>query len=159
MGTRTRLWQVGISGVDLGEHPQHLQNWLDKGFHGDLNYMAAHGAKRGRPDLLEAYAQRVISVRMDYLVDKPKARSIPEHPHQGVIARYALGRDYHKTLRKRLQKFGEKIISEVGDMSYRPFVDSAPILERAVARTSRFRLDWQKHDAHQSPSRFIFLFR
>jgi epoxyqueuosine reductase len=95
--------------------------------------MAAHGAKRGRPDLLEAYAQRVISVRMDYLVDKPKARSIPENPHQGVIARYALGRDYHKTLRKRLQKFGEKIISEVGDMNYRPFVDSAPILERAVA--------------------------
>jgi epoxyqueuosine reductase len=70
---------------------------------------------------------------MDYLVDKPKARSIPEHPQQGVIARYALGRDYHKTLRKRLQKFGEKIISEVGDMNYRPFVDSAPILERAVA--------------------------
>ena len=132
-GLELGFQQVGISGVDLGEHPQHLQNWLDKGFHGDLNYMAAHGAKRGRPDLLEAYAQRVISVRMDYLVDKPKARSIPENPHQGVIARYALGRDYHKTLRKRLQKFGEKIISKVGDMSYRPFVDSAPILERAVA--------------------------
>lgn len=132
-GLELGFQQVGISGVDLGEHPQNLQNWLDKGFHGDLGYMAAHGAKRGKPDLLEAYAQRVISVRMDYLVEKPKPRSIPDHPQQGIIARYALGRDYHKTLRKRLQKFGEKIISEVGDMNYRPFVDSAPILERAVA--------------------------
>lgn len=132
-GLELGFGQVGISGIDLGEHPQHLQNWLDKGFHGDLSYMAAHGVKRGRPDLLEVYAQRVISVRMDYLVDKPKPRAIPEHPNQGVIARYALGRDYHKTLRKRLQKFGEKIINEVGDMNYRPFVDSAPILERAVA--------------------------
>ena len=108
-GLELGFQQVGISGVDLGEHPQHLQNWLDKGFHGDLNYMAAHGAKRGRPDLLEAYAQRVISVRMDYLVDKPKARSIPENPHQGVIARYALGRDYHKTLRRRLLMLVRKL--------------------------------------------------
>ncbi len=125
--------QVGVSGVDLGQHGQHLQDWLAKGFHGDLAYMASHGEKRWRPELLEENTQRIISVRMDYLVEKPAPRSVPHNPQQGVIARYAFGRDYHKVMRKRLQKFAEKISSEVGDIGYRAFVDSAPVLERAVA--------------------------
>ena len=125
--------QVGISGVDLGQHGQHLQNWLNKGFHGDLNYMAVHGAKRWQPELLEPNTKAIISVRMDYLTHKPAPRTVPHYPQQGVIARYALGRDYHKTLRKRLQKFAQKISQEVGHMGYRAFVDSAPVLERAIA--------------------------
>ncbi len=125
--------QVGISGIDLGQHGQHLQNWLDKGFHGDLAYMAAHGAKRWQPELLVENTQSIISVRMDYLTHKPAPRTVPHYPQQGVIARYALGRDYHKTLRKRLQKFAEKISLELGDRGYRAFVDSAPVLERAIA--------------------------
>ncbi|PTQ89498.1 tRNA epoxyqueuosine(34) reductase QueG [Agitococcus lubricus] len=125
--------QVGISGVDLGQHGQHLQNWLAKGYHADLDYMASHGAKRWQPDLLEPYTQRIISVRMDYLVDKPAPRTISSHPQQGVIARYALGRDYHKVLRKRLQKLAERIETHIQDLEYRAFVDSAPVLERAIA--------------------------
>lgn len=125
--------QVGISGIDLGQHGQHLQNWLDKGFHGDLAYMAAHGAKRWQPERLVENTQSIISVRMDYLTHKPAPRTVPHYPQQGVIARYALGRDYHKTLRKRLQKFAQKISLEVGDRGYRAFVDSAPVLERAIA--------------------------
>lgn len=140
LSAQIKLWgqelgfgQVGISGIDLKQHGQHLQNWLNKGFHGDLNYMAAHGAKRWRPELLIENTQAVISVRMDYLSHKPAPRSVPHYPQQGVISRYALGRDYHKTLRKRLQHFGEKIKKEVDNLGYRGFVDSAPVLERAIA--------------------------
>ena len=125
--------QIGISGIDLQQHGQHLQHWLHKGFHGDLHYMAAHGEKRWRPELLVENTQSIISVRMDYLHHKPAPRSVPHYPQQGVIARYAQGRDYHKTLRKRLQQFAEKIKSEVNELGYRAFVDSAPVLERAVA--------------------------
>ena len=125
--------QIGISGIDLQQHGQYLQNWLNKGFHGDLHYMAAHGEKRWRPELLVENTQSIISVRMDYLNHKPAPRSVPHYPQQGVIARYAQGRDYHKTLRKRLQQFAEKIKFEVNDIGYRAFVDSAPILERAIA--------------------------
>lgn len=132
-GLELGFQQVGISGVDLGEHGQHLQRWLAKGFHGDLAYMANHGEKRWRPELLEANTQRIISVRMDYLVEKPAPRTVAHHPQQGIIARYALGRDYHKVLRKRLQKFADKISSEVGNFGHRAFVDSAPVLERAIA--------------------------
>lgn len=132
-GEELGFQQVGISSVDLGQHGQRLQDWLAKGFHGDLGYMASHGEKRWRPELLEPGTQRIISVRMDYLVNKPAPRSIPDQPQQGVIARYALGRDYHKVMRKRLQRLAEKIISETGDMGYRAFVDSAPVLERAIA--------------------------
>ena len=125
--------QVGISGIDLGQHGEHLQAWLAKGYHGDLSYMASHGEKRWRPELLVENTQSIISVRMDYLQHKPTPRTIPDYPQQGVIARYALGRDYHKTLRKRLQKFAEKISLEIDNLGYRAFVDSAPVLERAVA--------------------------
>lgn len=132
-GRELGFQQVGISGIDLGQHGQRLQDWLARGFHGELDYMASHGAKRWRPELLEPGTQRIISVRMDYLSAKPAPRTIPHYPQQGVIARYALGRDYHKVMRKRLQKLAEKIMQASGDMGYRAFVDSAPVLERAIA--------------------------
>jgi epoxyqueuosine reductase len=126
--------QVGISGIDLGQHGKHLQAWLDKGYHGDLAYMASHGEKRWRPELLVENTQSIISVCLDYLQHKPTPRTVPNYPQQGVISRYALGRDYHKTLRKRLQKFADKIRTETDNLGYRAFVDSAPVLERAVAQ-------------------------
>jgi len=125
--------QVGISDVDLGQHEHHLNNWLEQGYHGDMHYMAAHGTKRARPDELVPGTVRVISVRMDYL---PPDASFARHlgnPATAYISRYALGRDYHKVLRKRLKQLGEKIKEELADTEFRPFVDSAPVLEHAIA--------------------------
>ena len=125
--------QVGISDIDLGQHEQFLSNWLEKGFHGDMDYMAAHGTKRARPAELVPGTLRVISVRMDYL---PPDASFARHLKNDDIAyisRYALGRDYHKVLRNRLKQLGEKITEHLSHTTYRPFVDSAPVLEHAIA--------------------------
>lgn len=125
--------QVGISDIDLGQHEQFLSNWLEKGFHGDMDYMAAHGTKRARPAELVPGTLRVISVRMDYL---PPDASFARHLKDDEIAyisRYALGRDYHKVLRNRLKQLGEKITEHLSHTTYRPFVDSAPVLEHAIA--------------------------
>ncbi|GGD76384.1 tRNA epoxyqueuosine(34) reductase QueG [Lacimicrobium alkaliphilum] len=125
--------QVGICDVDLSRHETALQRWLDKGMHGDMEYMAAHGMKRARPAELQPGTVRVISVRMDYLPpDAGFARNL-KNKLSGYISRYALGRDYHKLMRQRLKKLGQKIEQHVSDLAFRPFVDSAPVLEHAVA--------------------------
>ncbi|GGO71453.1 tRNA epoxyqueuosine(34) reductase QueG [Bowmanella pacifica] len=127
--------QVGICDVDLSRHEARLQDWLDKGMHGEMQFMAEHGMKRARPDELLPGTLRVISVRMDYLPpDAGFARNLKDR-QQAYISRYALGRDYHKLLRQRLKKLGEMIQQRITefDLSYRPFVDSAPVLEHAVA--------------------------
>ncbi|WP_088331256.1 tRNA epoxyqueuosine(34) reductase QueG [Lacimicrobium sp. SS2-24] len=125
--------QVGICDVDLSRHEAALQRWLDKGMHGDMHYMATHGMKRARPDQLQPGTVRIISVRMDYLPpDAGFARNLKDRD-SGYISRYALGRDYHKLLRQRLKKLGQRIEQEVSELAYRPFVDSAPVLEHAVA--------------------------
>lgn len=127
--------QVGICDVDLRRHEARLQDWLDKGMHGEMQFMAEHGMKRARPDELLPGTLRVISVRMDYLPpDAGFARNLKDR-QQAYISRYALGRDYHKLLRQRLKKLGEMIQQRITefDLSYRPFVDSAPVLEHAVA--------------------------
>ena len=125
--------QVGISDIDLHQHEAALQQWLDNGYHGEMNFMAAHGMKRARPDELLPGTVRVISVRMDYLPpDASFARNLKNDQH-AYISRYALGRDYHKVLRKRLKQLGQKIESALADTQYRPFVDSAPVLEHAIA--------------------------
>lgn len=132
-GTALGFQQVGISDIDLHQHEAHLQAWLDKGYHGDMAYMESHGMKRARPAELVPGTLRVISVRMNYL---PPDASFAQHlkaPHIGYISRYALGRDYHKVLRKRLKQLGEKITASLADTQYRPFVDSAPVLEHAIA--------------------------
>lgn len=124
---------VGISDIDLDQHEKYLEAWLEKGYHGDMAFMAAHGTKRSRPDELVPGTLRVISVRMDYL---PPDASFARHLSDSNIAyisRYALGRDYHKVVRKRLKKLGEKIEKELADTAFRPFVDSAPVLEHAIA--------------------------
>ena len=125
--------QVGISDIDLQQHEASLQQWLDNGYHGDMNFMAAHGMKRARPDELLPGTVRVISARMDYLPpDASFARNLKNDQH-AYISRYALGRDYHKVLRKRLKQLGQKIEAALADTQYRPFVDSAPVLEHAIA--------------------------
>ncbi|GGW83576.1 tRNA epoxyqueuosine(34) reductase QueG [Alteromonas halophila] len=125
--------QVGISDIDLSQHEAHLSDWLANNYHGDMHYMQRHGMTRARPAELVPGTLRVISVRMDYL---PPDASFARHLNDrriGYVSRYALGRDYHKVLRKRLKQLGEKISDALSDTAYRPFVDSAPVLEHAIA--------------------------
>ena len=129
--------EAGISGTELGEDEGHLKRWLEDGHHGEMEYMARHGAKRSRPAELEPGTQRVISVRMDYIPPGThNAWAVLEDPDAGYVSRYALGRDYHKLMRNRLQKLAERIHAVVGDFGYRAYVDSAPVLEKALARNA-----------------------
>ncbi|MBC3765833.1 tRNA epoxyqueuosine(34) reductase QueG [Neptunicella marina] len=124
--------QVGIADIDLSRHESHLQNWLDNGYHGDMAFMAEHGMKRARPDELVPGTLRVISVRLDYLPTEASFAKNLSNKNKGYISRYAVGRDYHKLMRNRLKKLGDKIASEL-PVEFRPFVDSAPVLEHAIA--------------------------
>jgi len=129
--------QLEIGDIDLSNHETYFLNWLDKNFHGDMDYMARHGTKRSRPAELEPGTLRVISVRMDYF--PPEAVSIRKilgNARLGYISRYALGRDYHKLIRNRLQKLASWMQSQIGDFGYRVFTDSAPILEKALAENA-----------------------
>ena len=134
-GRELGFQQVGFAGVALGEDEAHLRDWLAKGQHGAMDYMARHGDKRSRPGELVPGTLRVISVRMDYGTgDDAAAWATLDEGERAYVARYALGRDYHKVLRNRLQKLCDRIAAEVGPFGYRAFVDSAPVLERALAR-------------------------
>jgi epoxyqueuosine reductase len=125
---------VGISDIDLQDHEQHLNRWIDQGMHGQMDYMHKHGLKRTRPEKLVEGTRRVISVRIDYApADIEDAEKILEMPKLGYISRYALGRDYHKVLRAKLKKLAIKIESEIGEFGYRVFTDSAPVMEKALA--------------------------
>ncbi len=132
-GKELGFQKVGICDVDLSEHEAELQRWLDAGYHGTMDWMARHGMMRARPAELLPGTVRVISVRMNYLPPEAKFAANLSDPTQAYISRYALGRDYHKLVRKQLNKLGKKIEEEVGKFGYRPFVDSAPILERPLA--------------------------
>jgi epoxyqueuosine reductase len=126
--------QVGICDTDLAAHEPRLQDWLERKFHGAMAYMARHGLKRSRPDRLVAGTVRVIAVRMNYLSrESTPAAELISRPETALVSRYALGRDYHKVIRKRLQKLARRIEAEVGPFGYRAFVDSAPVLEKALA--------------------------
>lgn len=131
---------VGISDIDLGEHEDYLQRWLDAGYHGSMSYMANHGSKRARPAELIPGTCRVLSLRMDYLADDTQPLQVLESPEKAYISRYTLGRDYHKLIRKRLATLAKRIETEAGHGNYRAFVDSAPVLERAIAE--RAGLGW-----------------
>ena len=124
---------AGITDIDLGIHEQHLKNWLSRHFHGDMDYMASHGNKRSRPGELVPGTIRVISARMDYLPGDTQTVKILQQPEKAYISRYSLGRDYHKLIRKRLTHLGKRIEEHVGHFGYRAFVDSAPVLEKALA--------------------------
>jgi len=132
--------QVGITDVDLGEHEAYLQKWLDAGYHGSMGYMARHGSKRARPQELVPGTCRVLSLRMDYLAQDTQPLEVLASPDKAYISRYTLGRDYHKLIRKRLAQLAKRIEEQAGGGHYRAFVDSAPVLERAVAE--RAGLGW-----------------
>ncbi|WP_404374958.1 tRNA epoxyqueuosine(34) reductase QueG [Vreelandella aquamarina] len=133
-GRELGFQQVGITDIDLTNHETFLNRWLDKGYHGDMGFMAKHGTKRTRPEELEPGTQRVISVRMDYLPAEVESAKVLGQPHRAYISRYALGRDYHKLMRKRLAQLAKRIEREVGKFGFRAFVDSAPVMERALAQ-------------------------
>jgi len=137
--------QLGVSDIDLVEAESALSAWLAERFHGEMDYMARHGVKRTRPEVLVPGTIRVITVRMDYWPEQSaEPWSVLNDGEKGFISRYALGRDYHKLMRKRLAKLAKKIESEVGDMAYRVFCDSAPVMEKALAQKSG--IGWQgKH--------------
>ncbi|MGL5385999.1 MAG: tRNA epoxyqueuosine(34) reductase QueG [Enterobacterales bacterium] len=132
--------QVGICDTDLSAEEPRLQAWLDKQYHGEMEWMARHGMMRARPHELLPGTLRVISVRMNYLPAKAAFASTLQNPELGYVSRYALGRDYHKLLRQRLKKLGDQIQAYCGELNFRPFVDSAPIMERALA--SKAGIGW-----------------
>ncbi|MFK8082414.1 MAG: tRNA epoxyqueuosine(34) reductase QueG [Granulosicoccus sp.] len=128
------LTHCAITDTHLDEHEAHLLNWLDAGFHGTMDYMHKHGLRRSRPAELVPGTVRIISVRLDYYPpDTSDAWGILNDPAKAYVSRYALGRDYHKVLRNRLQKLATTITGHYGDFGYRAFVDSAPVLEKAIA--------------------------
>ena len=132
--------QLGIADTDLSEDAARLDAYLAAGYHGEMAYMASHGSMRSRPAELVPGTVRVISVRMDYLPEDTQMAQMLAQPEQAYISRYALGRDYHKLIRKRLQQLAEKITAEIGPFGYRAFVDSAPVMEKPLA--SKAGLGW-----------------
>jgi epoxyqueuosine reductase len=129
--------QVGISDTDLQAHGEHLEQWLASGYHGEMEYMQRHGHKRYQPEKLIAGTCRIISVRMDYWPDSAApAEEVLQNPDTAYVSRYALGRDYHKVLRSRLKKLSRYIETLIGPFGHRVFVDSAPVLEKAIAEKS-----------------------
>ena len=129
--------QVGVADVDLSADEARLLEWVDKGRHGEMRYMTHHGLKRSRPALLEPGTTRVICVRMDYWPGSATAAErLLADADAAYVSRYALGRDYHKVLRRRLQKLADRIEAQVGPFGYRAFTDSAPVLEKPLARNA-----------------------
>lgn len=137
-GLELGFQQVGISDFQLTPHDRWLQEWLDKHFHGEMAYMARNVEKRCDPAQLEPQTLRVITARMDYLPPQDDPINTLAQPHTAYISRYALGRDYHKLMRKRLATLVKKIESTLpeGEHFFRAFVDSAPVLEKALAEKS-----------------------
>ena len=128
--------RCGISGIELGEDEAHLRDWLAHGLYGSMDWMARHGERRARPAELVPGTLRVLSVGLDYGQDEAAAWANLADGERAYVARYALGRDYHKLMRQRLQRLADKVAAEIGPFGHRVFVDSAPVLERALARNS-----------------------
>jgi epoxyqueuosine reductase len=127
--------RVGVAGVQIPEDERHLLRWLERGWHGEMDYMQRHGTLRSRPQELFPDTVRVISVRMDYWPeDARSAQSVLEDPARAYVSRYALGRDYHKIMRAALVRLATDLQRQIGPFGYRVCVDSAPVLEKALAR-------------------------
>jgi len=137
--------EIGISDTELTREENYLQQWLDSGYHGDMDYMARHGSARARPGELVPGTLRVISARLNYqpLTTRDSWATMND-TEAAFISRYALGRDYHKVLRSKLQTLATKIEGQIGAFKYRVFTDSAPVMEVALARKAG--LGWRgKH--------------
>jgi epoxyqueuosine reductase len=132
-GSELGFQQTGIADLDIAEHAAHLRDWLAKSHHGEMAYMERHASLRAEPQTLVPGTLRVISLRMDYLPEDTRMVQVLQNPQQAYLSRYALGRDYHKLIRRRLQQLADQIQQHIGAFGYRAFVDSAPVLERAFA--------------------------
>ncbi len=128
--------EIGITDVDLAEHEPHVRAWLEAGFAGDMGYLERNIDKRLHPELLEPQTCRVISARMDYLPEDTQPLTVLADSSKAYISRYALGRDYHKVLRRRLAKLAQRINAALPQHRFRAFTDSAPVLEKALAAKS-----------------------
>jgi epoxyqueuosine reductase len=127
---------VGVTGIELPEDEAYLMQWLERGFHGEMGYMSRHGTLRTRPAELAPGTLRVISARMDYWPgDAAEPQAVLDDPALGYISRYALGRDYHRVIRPALARLAEAIAARIPHQ-YRVFVDSGPVLEKAIARNA-----------------------
>jgi epoxyqueuosine reductase len=136
---------IGIADTDLAQAEARLAEWLGLNFHGEMHYMQAHGTKRTRPGELVPNTLRVISVRLDYTTPRgaPPLEVLADSG-KAYVARYALGRDYHKVLRAKLRRLAERVQARVGAFNHRVFVDSAPVMEVELARKAG--LGWRgKH--------------
>ncbi|MEO1036470.1 MAG: tRNA epoxyqueuosine(34) reductase QueG [Pseudomonadota bacterium] len=125
---------TGFTDIDLAGAEQRLVDWLAAGLHGSMTYFDRHGTVRSRPAALVPGTVSVISVTCDYLTE-PNA-SLPallDHPERAYVSRYALGRDYHKRMRRRLEQLASRLQQVIGPFGYRAFCDSAPVLEKALA--------------------------
>jgi epoxyqueuosine reductase len=126
---------IGVAGIEIPEDEQHLLRWLEAGFHGEMHYMQRHGLMRSRPQQLAPGTLRVVSARMDYWPPAAReAHSVLADGTRGYVSRYALGRDYHKVLRAALATLAHELQQRIGPFGYRVCVDSAPVLEKALAR-------------------------
>jgi epoxyqueuosine reductase len=129
--------QLGVASVEIAEDEQHLLRWLDAGYHGEMEYMQRHGSLRSRPHELVPGTVRVLSVRMDYWPsDVMDPETVLADSTLGYVSRYALGRDYHKIMRRSLVRLAENIAERIGPFGYRVCVDTAPVLEKALARNA-----------------------
>ena len=127
---------IGICDVDLSGHEPHVRDWLNAGFAGDMGYLERNLEKRLHPEQLEPQTCRVITARMDYLAPDTQPIEVLEDPSKAYVSRYALGRDYHKVLRRRLAKLAQRINAALPQHRFRAFTDSAPVLEKALAEKS-----------------------
>jgi len=139
-GTELGFADVGIAELRLDADARHLERWLAQGFHGAMAYMARDPSLRTAPARLRPGTVTVISARMDCVPEAAPAEAVLADGTRGYIARYALGRDYHRTLRARLKRLAERLRAEIGPFGYRVLTDSAPVLEKALARNAR--LGW-----------------
>ena len=132
--TELGFQQCGICEADPRQHAEHYLEWLEKNYHGKMAYMEDRKSFRLNPAKLLPNTLRVISLRMDYRERDSEFIKILDDSNQAYIAEYALGRDYHKLMRKRLAQLSKQIESLAEKCSQRPFVDSAPVLERGFAQ-------------------------
>jgi len=132
-GKELGFQEVAITDIDLKDYKPYLDDWLDKHYHGDMNYMERHRELRTKPEELVPDTMRVICVRMDYALTSSNSLAALKNEEIAYISRYARGRDYHKLIRKRLQRLANRMQEAIGTFGYRAFVDSAPVLERALA--------------------------
>src|SRR5260221_7388719 len=142
---------VGIADTDLSAAEPRLAAWLASGFAGELDYMRKHGGKKTQPASLVPGTPRIISARMDYRPRAIESWSVLADGSKAFVARYALGRDYHKVLRGRLRQLAERIAGEIGEFGYRVFTDSAPVMEVELARKAG--LGWRRQTTAVLPPR------